>query len=203
MARFFLHRQRRLVRRRARLDVLLELLQPPLRFLEREHVLLRVDRADELIRRDVELRAPHVVPGRQQVDLILRRLHGAVRFGLDDLLVGLGEVRFRLFEHVLLIRRVELHDDVVFFDRGSRRPERHDTEQTARRRRHERRAPAGAQIPRCVHRQLQRTPHDFRGRHGRPALGQHGTRHRETRSDGQHGQCSTARSYRQHLEGDK
>ena len=183
VARFFLHRQRRLVRRRARLDVLLELLQPPLRFLEREHVLLRVDLADELIRRDVELRAPHVVPGRQQVDLILRRLHGAVRLGLDDLLLGLGEVRLRLFEHELLIGGIELDDDLVFLDRRARGQQRDDAEHAPRRGGHERRAPAGAQVARRVDRQLQRAVHDRRRRNLFARRGEGRHRDRERRAN--------------------
>ena len=102
------HRERRLVGRGARLDVLEQLRQPPLRFLERQHVLLRVDRADELVGRRVELGAADVEPRGQQRDFVLRRLHRGVRLHLDDLLLGLGQLRLRLLERVLLIGRIEL-----------------------------------------------------------------------------------------------
>ena len=72
------HGERRLVGRGARLDVLLELREPLPRFLEREDVFLRVDGADQIVGRGVELAAPHVVARGEERDGVLGGLHGAV-----------------------------------------------------------------------------------------------------------------------------
>ena len=113
-------RQRRVVGRRARLHVFLQLRQPAPRLLEREHVLLRVERADELVARRVELGAPHVEPRGQQRHVVLRALDRGVRLHLDDLLLRLGELRLRLLERVLLIGRIELDDRFAGLDRRAR-----------------------------------------------------------------------------------
>ena len=53
-------------------------------------------------------RAAHVEPRGQQRDVVLRALDRGIRLHLDDLLLCLGELRFRLLERVLLIGRIEL-----------------------------------------------------------------------------------------------
>jgi hypothetical protein len=101
--------QRRLAGRGAGLHVLFELLETAPGFLERQQVLPGGDGRDELVAERVELGAPHVEPRAEQRHLVLRLLHGGIRPHLDDLLVGLGQLRPGLLEGVLLVGRIELH----------------------------------------------------------------------------------------------
>ena len=106
-------RQRGLVGRGARLDVELQLCEPVTRFFERQDVLLRVDRADQIVGGRVELAAAHVVARGQQRHLVLGGLNGAVGLHLHDLLLGLRQFRFRLPERELLVGGIDLEDDVA------------------------------------------------------------------------------------------
>ena len=45
------------------------------------------------------------------------RLDGGVRLHLDDLLLGLGQLRLRLLERELLVGRIELDDRLAGLDR--------------------------------------------------------------------------------------
>ena len=102
------------------LHVGLELREPLPRLLEQDHVLLRLDRAHELVALDVELGAAHVVARVQQRDFVFGALHRGLRVRLDDVLLGELQIEARLLEVELLLRRVELHDDVVGPDAGRR-----------------------------------------------------------------------------------
>ena len=94
--------------------------EPVTRFFERQDVLLRVDRADQIVGGRVELAAAHVVARGQQRHLILGGLNGAVGLHLHDLLLGLRELRLRLLERELLVGRIDLEDDVARLDRQCR-----------------------------------------------------------------------------------
>ena len=76
---------------------------------------------DQLVAGRVELAAAHVEPRREQRDVVLGLLHRRVGLHLDDFLLGLGQLRFRLLERELLIGRIELDDDVALLDRDAGR----------------------------------------------------------------------------------
>ena len=103
------------------LDVLLDLRVALLRFVEQQQVLLRLDRAVELVAARVELGAPDVVPGVQERHIVLRDLHGGFRVRLRHLLLGLIEIEARLLERERLLGGVELDDDVARLDGVARR----------------------------------------------------------------------------------
>ena len=81
-----------------------------------QHVLLRLDRAHQLVALHVELGAADVVARVQQRDLVVGRLDRRLRVGLDDLLLRELEIEPRLLEVELLLGGVELDDDVAGFD---------------------------------------------------------------------------------------
>ena len=159
------HGQRCLVRRGARLDVLEQLRQPAARFFVREAVLLGVHGADELVARGVELGTADVKPRRQQRHVVLRALDGRVRLHLDDLLLGLGKLRFGLLERILLVRRIELHDSFLGLDRRPGRDQRNDAQHPSDRRRHESHCAACTQLAGRMDRELQGTFDHARRRH--------------------------------------
>ncbi len=183
--------ERRLVRRDPRLHVLLELRQAPLGLLERQHVLLRFDRGNELVAARVELPATDVESRREHRHVILRFLHGGVGLHLDDFLFGFGQLRTRLLQGVHLVGGIELHDDVTALDRHPCRLHLDDAQHAADGRRDERHGAAGAQLAVRVHGDFQGTFRDERGRHGLPALRQ--TRQRE----------DDRRPEREHAHGDR
>ena len=100
-------------------DVDLQLCEPVTRFFERQDVLLRVDRADQIVCRRVELAAAHVVARGQERHLILGRLNRAVGLDLHDLLLGLGQFRLRLPQRKLLVGRIDLENDFALLDRSA------------------------------------------------------------------------------------
>ena len=73
----------------------------------------RLDRADQLVAQQVELGAPDVVAGVQQRDFVVGDLHGRLRVGLDDLLLGELQIEPCLLEIELLFGGVEFDDDVA------------------------------------------------------------------------------------------
>ena len=182
--------ERRLVRRRPRLHVLLELREAPLGLLERQHVLLRFDRGNELVAARVELAAPDVESRREHRDVVLRLLHRGVGLHLDDFLFRFGQLRTRLLQGVHLVGGIELHDDVAALDRHPCRLHLDDAEHAADGRRDERHGAAGAQLAVRVDGDLQRTLRDERGRHGLPAFRQ--TRHARRRSPAPTASTATA-----------
>ncbi len=117
-------------------------------------------------------------------DLVLRGLGRGVRLHLRDLLLRLGQLRLRLLERELLIRRIELDDDLAGLHRHAGLHQLDDAQHAADRRRHERHGPSGAQLAGRVDRQLQRPFRELRGRHRAAALRQarHGSRSRRRRS---------------------
>ena len=70
---------------------------------------------------------------------------------LRDLLLGLGQLRLRLLQVVLLLGAIELDDDVVFLHEGAGGRERDDLQQAAHRGRGERHRPARRQLAERVH----------------------------------------------------
>ena len=123
----------RLARRCPGLRVLLELLQPALRFFERQEVFLGVDGADELVARCVELGAAHVESRGEERHLILRRLGRGIGLHLQDFLLRLGDFRPRLFERVLMIGRIEFDDGVAGLDGDAGGNQLDDAQHAARR----------------------------------------------------------------------
>ena len=127
-------------------DVGLELHEALVRFIERQHVLLRLDRADELIALDIELGAAHIVARMQQRHLVVGDLDRRLRVSLDDLLLGELQIEPRLFQVELLLRGVELDDDVAGLDGVARPGEVDNLQLAAHRRRRQLGRARGAEI---------------------------------------------------------
>ena len=132
------HRHRRLTGRRVPLDVLFELRQPAARLFERQLVLTRLDRAQQLVARDIQLRLPHVEPRRQQIHFVTRDLHRRIGIELLDLELRFEQLRALLDQLVLVIRRIERHHDLAGRHRASGRLQRDQPELSAHGRRGQR-----------------------------------------------------------------
>ena len=170
------------MRRRAgcgpRLDVFLELRQPALRLLEREDVLLRVDRADELVA--IASSSARRTSNRavSSSTASWASLHLAVRLHLDDLLLRLGELGACLLEGVVLIGGIEFHHHVPGLDRNPGRHHADDAEHAADRRCDQRDRSAGAQFPGRMNVQLQRSADDPGRRYAAGSFGKSRDGHR-------------------------
>ena len=99
-------------------DVGFELREPLLRLVERQHVLLGLDRAHQLVALDIQLGAADVVARVQQRDFVVRRLNRRLRVGLDDLLLRELQIESRLFEVEFLLGGIEFEDDVAGLERA-------------------------------------------------------------------------------------
>ena len=171
-----LHRQLRLVAllaqavgRRAggfamRFHIGLELREPLLRLVERQHVLLGFDRAHQLVALDIQLGAADVVARVQQRDLVVGRLNGRRRVGLDDLLLRELQIEARLFEVEFLLGGVEFEDDVAGLERLSRFGELQNLKLPAHRRNGQLHRARGAEIADCIHSDLHAPALDVRRR---------------------------------------
>jgi len=170
------------------LDVSFDLREALLRFLERQHVLLRLDGAHELVRLHVEFGAPHVVARVQQRDFIVALLHRRLRIGLDDLLLGKLQIEPRLFEVEFLFGSIELDDDVAGSHRGAGVRQLDDLELAAHRGHGKLRRARRAQIADGVHRHLHAAALHMRRRNRLRQRGRDSTQHGDARDD-QHDDC--------------
>jgi hypothetical protein len=169
-----------------RLLVLFELRETAAALLERELALLPfVGRHQILVAADVELRAPDVEPRGHQIDPRLRGLHGGIGLEPDDFLLGLGELRQRLLERVLLVDRIELEDDVAGLDALARRHHRQNPQLAADRRRGHRHHARRAKVARRADVERER-PADRTG--GRRRIGSRRERRRRGNARGR--QCA-------------
>ncbi len=107
------HREFRLRLFLPALDVALELFQPAAGFFERQLVLLRVDRRDQLIALDFEFRAADAIARLQQFHLVLIVADRQIRLRLLDLFVDLVEFELLFFDARLHFRIVELAREIL------------------------------------------------------------------------------------------
>ena len=113
VALLLIHRQLRIGLLLARLDIGLELSQRPLALLLHEKVLLAVDRVDDGVPLNFQLRAPHVVPCLEQGYRVIARLDRQVRLQFLDLLVHGLHRQLRLFQRRQALGIVVFDDQVL------------------------------------------------------------------------------------------
>ena len=127
-------------------DVRLELREPLLASSSVSTFCFGLDRAHQLVALDIELGAADVVARVQQRDLVVGRLNGRLRVGLDDLLLRELQIESRLFEVELLLGGIEFEDDVAGFEGQSRFCQLQDLELPAHRRHGQLHRARGAEI---------------------------------------------------------
>ena len=153
------HCQGRAVGRGARGQSLFKLGEPAPRLLEGQRVAPRLDGGDQVgVVHGLQLGPPHVEAGGQQGDVVLRLPHRGVRLHLDDLLLGLLQLRPALLERVRLLARIELHDDVPSTDRGAGAGQPDEGQRPAGARRGQRGRALRAQLAGDLHVERHRAP---------------------------------------------